>query len=125
MRAPTRWITAVNSVLGLWLIATPFVLSAPPIDRWNDVIVGISIVLLTGFNHNRERTGRTASKLAAELTGVLGGWLIVAPFVNGVTDVLLWNDVGIGVLVTSFAGYNVYAVPRQQRTTLYTAREDA
>lgn len=124
MKYPTRWVTATNSALGLWLIAAPFILGAPTVDRWNDVVVGTTIVVLAAYNHYCERAQGTVSQRTAGTNGVLGGWLIVAPFVYGISGILLWNDVSVGVLVISFAGYNMYAAPRKRRTITSSSSED-
>ena len=124
MRSPTRWITAANGILGLWLIAAPFVLRALAVDQWNDPVVGAAIVVLSGYNYYCERTQGTVSQHAAAITGVLGGWLIVAPFVYGLSGIALWNNICVGVVVTSFAGYNVYAAPRIERSVTSSPFED-
>lgn len=124
MRSPTRWITAANGVLGLWLIAAPFVLTAPRINRWNDIVSGTIIVSLAGYNLHRERGQKSVDHRAAVINGILGGWLVVAPFVYGTSGMPLWNDVSIGVLVTSFAGYNAYAAAHLRETTTYSRHED-
>lgn len=125
MTAPTRWITATNSVLGLWLIASSVILSAPAVNRWNDVVVGTAIVILAGSNHYYERTQTTVSQRAAGINAILGGWLLIAPFIYGSSGVLLWNDVAIGVLIMAFSGYNAYAAPRTSKSNDYTSCEDA
>ena len=112
MRSPVQWITAINGVLGLWLIAAPFLVRSLAIEHWNDPLVSGAIVIFAGYNFYSERTQGTISQHIAAITGVLGGWLIVAPFVYGLSGIALWNNVCVGVVVTSFAGYNVYAAPR-------------
>lgn len=124
MRSPTRWITTANTILGLWLIVAPFVFGMPLVDRWNDVTVGTIIVIFTGYNHYCEWNQGTISRRVAGANGVLGGWLIVAPFVYGISGFPLWNNVSVGILVTAFAGYNVYAAPRTQRTIPGSPSED-
>lgn len=124
MRSPTRWITAANGILGLWLIAAPFVLRALAVDQWNDPVVGAAIVVLSGYNYYCERTQGTVSQRAAAITSILGGWLIVAPFVYGLSGIALWNNVCVGVVVTSFGGYNVYAAPRIQQTVTSSPSEE-
>ena len=125
MRSPTRWITAVNGVLGLWLIAAPFLVGSLAIDHWNDLLVGGVIVIVAGYNFYSERTQGTISQRVAAINGVLGGWLIVAPFVYDLSGIALWNNVCVGVIVTSFAGYNVYAAPRIGRSVTSSSSEDA
>ncbi|WP_457590063.1 SPW repeat domain-containing protein [Halalkalicoccus salilacus] len=125
MRSPTRWITAVNGVLGLWLIAAPFLVESLAIAHWNDLLVGGVIVIVAGYNFYSERTQGTINQRVAAINGVLGGWLIVAPFVYGLSGIALWNNVCVGVVVTSFAGYNVYAAPRIDQSVTTSSSEDA
>ena len=101
-----KWLAGVNGLLGLWLIAAPFIWSAPVGDLWSDVIVGLLIAGLAGYNYYRELNDRSASQASAALNTLLGIWLLIAPFVLSVNGVLLWNDVLVGALVLLFAGYN-------------------
>lgn len=105
MSTTTKRIAGVNALLGLWLIAAPFWLGAPPIDLWNDVIVGILIAGIAGYNWYRK--DQEVSRSGAGFNALLGLWLIVGPFLYGVSGVLLWNDVIVGAIVASLAGYAV------------------
>ncbi|KYH23947.1 hypothetical protein HAPAU_40260 [Halalkalicoccus paucihalophilus] len=122
MRSPLQWITAFNGVLGLWLIVASL-LDALAIDHWNDPLVGGIIVILAGYNYYSERTQGTINRRVAAINGVLGGWLIIAPFVYGISGRALWNSVSVGVLVVAFAGYNVYAAPRIERSATSSSDE--
>lgn len=124
MRSPTQWITVVNGVLGLWLIAAPFLVESLAIEHWNDPLVGGAIVIVAGYNFYSERTQGSISQRAAAINGLLGGWLVVAPFVYGLSGIALWNNVCVGVVVTSFAAYNVYAAPRIGRSVTSSPFED-
>lgn len=124
MRSPTQWITAINGVLGLWLIAAPFLVGSLAIEHWNDPLVGGAIVIVAGYNLYSEQTQGSISQRAAAINGLLGGWLIVAPFVYGLSGIALWNNVCVGVVVTSFAAYNVYAAPRIGRSVTSSPPED-
>lgn len=124
MRSPIQWTTALNGVLGFWLLVAPFVAESLAIDHWNDLLVGGAIMILAGYNYYSERTQGTASQRVAGITGVLGGWLIVAPFAYGISGVALWNNVSVGVLIAAFAGYNVYAVPRIEQPVNSSSAEE-
>lgn len=124
MRSPIQWITALNGVLGLWLSVAPFIVEALAIDHWNDLLVGGAIVILAGYNFYSERIRGTISRRVAAINGVLGGWLIVAPFVYRTSGVALWNSVSVGVLVAAFAGYNVYAAPRIEQPVTSSSAEE-
>lgn len=124
MRSPIRWITALIGILGFWLIVAPFLVEALAIDHWNDPLVGGVLVIFAGYNYYSERTQGTISRRVAAINGILGGWLIVAPFVYGISGIALWNSVFVGVLVVAFAGYNVYAAPRIERPVTSSPSEE-
>lgn len=111
MAPPTKRITLFIGVVGIWLMAFPFTLGAPPADTWNDIVVGGMIVTLAGYNYSHEQGQGSPDQRVSGLTVLLGSWLLFAPFVNGTEGFLLWNDVAAGVLVASFGGYNTYAAP--------------
>lgn len=116
MTSPTKWTVTITGFFGLWLLSAPFILEAPVVDRGNDVLVGIEILVVAGYNYSRERKRVILSRRAAAVNGLLGGWLLVAPFVFEVSGLLLWNDIIVGIGVVSLAMYNVYAAPRIQGT---------
>ncbi|MFW6060073.1 MAG: SPW repeat protein [Phycisphaeraceae bacterium] len=50
------WLSWVNVVLGLWLIAAPFVLGYfEPEAIWNDVILGIVVLILAAWSASATR----------------------------------------------------------------------
>lgn len=104
----TKWLAGLNSLLGLWLIAAPFVFGVPSAAMWNAVIVGAAIALLAGYNYYLVTEGRDLSVGSAAVVSLLGIWVIIAPFVFQPGTTALWNDVIVGVLVAIFAGYNAY-----------------
>lgn len=79
MDAAARLAAAGNLLLGGWLIATPFVFAASGVARWNNVLVGIVVVLLASYNYTRVRSRRPAIAIGAGLVALLGCWLVVAP----------------------------------------------
>ena len=115
MDTPTKSITVLTGALGIWLMAFPFIAGSPSPHTWNDVVVGGMIATLAGYNYSRERIQGGPSKGISGILVLLGGWLLFAPFVTGVTGGLLGNDVAVGVLVTAFAGYNVYVAPSEEQ----------
>lgn len=116
MSSPTKWTVTITGFFGLWLLSAPFILGAPVVDRWNDVLVGIGILVVAGYNYSREREQVILSRRAAAVNSLLGGWLLVAPFVIKVSGLLWWNDIIVGIGVVSLAMYNIYAAPRIHRT---------
>ncbi|WP_425601116.1 SPW repeat domain-containing protein [Haloprofundus salinisoli] len=125
MESPTKWTVAVTAVLGLWLFVAPSVLGAPVVSQWNNVVVGSVILVISGYNYSREQRREMLDRRAAAVNGLLGGWLLVAPFVFGVPGLFLWNNVIVGIGVTSLALYNIYAAPRVRRVNTQTYPEDA
>ncbi|QSW98632.1 SPW repeat domain-containing protein [Haloterrigena alkaliphila] len=107
MDATTKLTAVGNGALGCWLIAAPFVLGAPAVGRWNDVLVGAAVAAAAGYNYV-EDGDRPASATTAGVVAVLGCWLVVAPFALGLAGPALWNDVVCGTLVASFGSYDAY-----------------
>ena len=50
----SRVSAALNMLLGLWLIAAPFVFGVEGALLWNDVIVGTTVTLLAGYNWGQD-----------------------------------------------------------------------
>lgn len=93
-------------MLGLWLIAAPFVLGVTGSSLWNAVIVGVIIASLGGYNWYQISQGNPLSKGSAGTNAVLGAWLIAAPFVFAAGSAMMWNNVIAGLLVLGFGWYN-------------------
>jgi uncharacterized membrane protein len=115
MSTTTKWLAGTNAVLGLWLIAAPFVLGVTVAGLWNAVVVGSLIALASGYNWYLTTTDEEVNRLVAYSAAVLGFWVIAAPFVFGVGTAAMWNDVIVGAVVASFGGYNGYAGGKQDR----------
>ncbi|MFB6075199.1 MAG: SPW repeat protein [Haloarculaceae archaeon] len=62
------WTSALAALLGLWMIATPFVYSGVSSTMmWSGVISGVVVAILSGYDaYDANRSGRTA---AAERSG--------------------------------------------------------
>lgn len=94
-------INFVNVLLGAWVIISPFVLgfTRNAKDTWNNVIVGIAVVLIS--------FAAGISLSARNLNVFAGAWLIVSPFLLafGRTD-LFWNNIILGFLILFFAALN-------------------
>lgn len=108
----TKWLAGSNTVLGLWLIAAPFVFSVPTTAMWNAVIVGGLIAVLGGDNYYLTTQDEEVSVSAASLNALLGLWVIAAAFIFQPGTTALWNDVIVGALVAIFGGYNAYEADR-------------
>lgn len=116
MEKVARITASGNVVLGSWLLAVPFVFGTSAISRWNDVLVGLTVVLVAGHNYARVVERRPMSGAGAGLVTTFGIWLIVEPFVFGLAGAELWHDVVWGTLVASFGSYNAYIATLTGRT---------
>ncbi len=104
-----NWQDIVCLVLGVWLVASPWVLGFTAIQAatWNAVILGFVIVLMSAAElvkfHDWE-----------EWTDVLvGGWLAISPWVLGFpaeaggTALFTANFVVVGLLVLAMAAWSM------------------
>jgi hypothetical protein len=92
---PRRTSTSgLNIVLGLWMIASPFILAFArnPVAKWNNIAAGIAIILVALGGYSSWNV-------------VMGVWLIASPFALGFAHAptLLWNNVILGALVALVA----------------------
>lgn len=120
-----RWTSGSILLAGIWLVGAPFAFgyAALPGAFWNDIIIGIALVVLTLF-----RIGAPLRYWElARIDAILGVWLMLAAFVLGdaaeeattgaaamadgtlaavVAEIAYLNDVilGIGVLVLAVWG---------------------
>lgn len=117
MTTTTKWLAGLNGLLGLWLIAVPFVISVPTNAMWNAVVVGLIIAVLGGYNFYLTTRGSEVNATLAGANSLLGLWVIAAPFVFDPGTAALWNDVIVGALVAIFGGYNTYVASRTTRSS--------
>jgi len=106
-RLTDQWKDAVNLVLGLWLIVSPWALgfAADKTPTWNAWVVGVVIAVaalaaLIAFN-----------KWEEWVEAALGAWLIVSPYLLGFTAQThaTWNQVIVGVIVGGLAIWSAMA----------------
>ena len=119
-----RWRDWVMLVLGAWLFLSPWILgfatgvpvgaeavAGPTAAAWNAWIVGVVVAVLAIW----------AIAMFAEwqdwLNGILGVWLIIAPWVLGFGGLAAaaWNHVIVGLLVLVLAAWELWEV--RQRAT--------
>jgi hypothetical protein len=87
----TPWNLAVCAALGVWLMAAPAVLGSGGAAADNDRLVGalVATFAVIGFGE--------AARSARLVNIVLGGWLLLAPWVvTGATPAARWNDLAVG-----------------------------
>lgn len=114
MGAQTRLASGVNAVLGIWLIAAPFVLgySAVTTALYDDIVIGAGVLILAWI-----RAANPARMTWASWTNLaLGLWLASAPFLLGFagTTAALWNDVIVGLGIAVFALWSALATRDEQ-----------
>jgi hypothetical protein len=85
----------VNVLFGAWVAASPFALgfAGNLAVRWNNLAVGIAVVILTLANTR-------GFGLLRGVVVLLGAWLFMSPFVFGFSKALVsWNDLIMGLLI--------------------------
>jgi hypothetical protein len=109
-RELAKWVSGFASLVGLWIAVSPFLYAATATAFWNDLLVGVAIFVIAGYNYYRVTSGHVSSINSASLVALLGVWTLLAPFVleMGSTE-LFWSNLVGGALVALLAGYNAYA----------------
>jgi len=111
-----KWISALVALLGLWLVVEAFVLNPIAGNFWSDIIVGVALIALGGYNFYRRANERLGSVGVGVFVALLGLWLVATPFILGSTegtaavefDIEFWNDVLVGLLVFLLGAYSAY-----------------
>lgn len=103
--------SGINLLLGIWLIIAPFVLAYTEVDaRWNDVIVGILIVLMAG-----SRLMQMSVTAPSWVNVILGLWLLIAPFVMAYqSNDAFWNNILVGIAVIAFGLWSASTVETER-----------
>ena len=118
-----KWISALIGLLGLWMIVQAFWFDVVPAQFWNDVIVGVLLLAVGGYNYYRRSNEEIGSVAAASVAALLGLWLVVTPFVLGTdigftettNDLAFWNDVVVGLLALGLGAYSAYEAREERR----------
>ncbi|KDE60581.1 SPW repeat protein [Halostagnicola sp. A56] len=117
-----QWVSALAALVGLYLVASPFLFEATNAAIWNDTLVGTAIFLLAGYNFVRMSRNRLASVGVASLTVLLGLWALVSPALVEMGSGQLATGTALsGLVVAILAGYTAYAnnsadMPERART---------
>jgi hypothetical protein len=102
--------TGLNIVLGIWLVIAGFAFAGGPQALWNDVIVGILVIIFGSSRVSLGASGRGASWV----NFVLGIWLVIAPWALGYTSAASrWNDFSVGWVVLILAAISGMAASRR------------
>jgi len=113
-----KWISMLIALLGLWLLAEAIVLELGDANFWNDVIIGVALVALGGYNYSRRSDERFGSVAVGAFVALLGLWLLAAPFVldpagaAAMDAIPFWNDVIVGTLALVLGAYSAYEASR-------------
>ena len=106
-------VNIINGVLGLFLIASPWLLgfSGEQAATWNAALVGVLLgaVALTGVIDLREWEGWASL--------ALGLWAIIAPWVVGFAGAVnaMWTHVGVGLSTASLAAVELWMLHHNPR----------
>lgn len=96
-----RWPDVANFLLGLWLVASPWVLgyAGETTAAWNVYIFGAAIAVLAAIAFFAQQKWEHWVSLA------IGAWLIVSPWVLAYValQAALWNQIVIGLVVCVLA----------------------
>ncbi len=97
----------ILGIVGLWLALTGFLEFSHLGYLWNDLIVGV-IVLVTGFGLARFKPWQGL------IAGLLGIWVFLAAFIHGLQGgaAVLWNNLTVGLAI-AVAGFT--AIDRRHR----------
>jgi hypothetical protein len=84
-----------NVVFGAWVAISSFVLGFSHLAaaRWNNVAVGLAVLVLAFARKPRQRG-------IGVLNVLFGAWLIISPFVLAIsTPAVVWNNIIFGALI--------------------------
>ena len=105
-----QWLSALVALIGLYVVASPFIFDATEQAIWNDTLVGTGIFLLAGYNFVRLSRDRLASDGVASLAVLLGLWLLVSPGVIEMgSNTLATGTAASGLATAVLSAYNAYA----------------
>lgn len=103
------WLSLLSAVLGLWIIATPFVWSLPETLYWSNIAAGAIIALVAGFGAYRRFQDAPLHLAVPIIVAVLGLWVVVSPFAFAdVAQGAVASNVIGGILVLAFSAYVAY-----------------
>ena len=107
---PKQWEDWANLVLGIWLCVSPWVLQVTGEEMTvtqNAILVGFLLIVT-------ETVALASFRLWEEWASVvLGAWLVVSPWVLGITALApMANFVIVGLVVLLLALYEIWDVHR-------------
>lgn len=112
------WQSWVNTILGIWLILSPFLLGFSDVASatWNNIIIGILLAVVAGW----VASSRVISSAPKWFNFILGLWLIFSPFILGFSGfaVPFWNNIIIGIAVAVLAAWAASMSPTATGTSV-------
>lgn len=107
-----KWLGGIAAVVGLWVIATPFVWGLGGRFLWLTVILGVVIAVLSGYTAYLATTEGRVRRSIAYLAAIGGLVVIVSPYAFQISEPnLLLNNFVAGGLIAILAGYSGYVGP--------------
>ena len=104
-----QWVSGLAALVGLWLVASPFLFESTDTAVWNNTLVGTAIFALAGYNFVRMSRDRLAAVGVAALVILLGLWAAVSPYVIDMgSDTLLLSTVASGLIIAALSTFNAY-----------------
>lgn len=111
------------AVCGLVLIAAPLLGKSSTAGLWNNLVVGVAVVLLGGFNVVRIRRDRPVSFSASALATLLGLWTLVSSVVIGMgSPEIAITNILFGVTIVMLAGLSAGVARRPDSTPRESTR---
>jgi hypothetical protein len=115
-----RTASGLNVILGIWLIIAPFIFAMTAAAFWNDILVGLFVLILASTRVSRPTA---STKPASWTNAIVGIWLILAPFVLDYLSIAeIWDDIAVGVLLLILGTWSG-SLPRRTPTATTTATD--
>lgn len=134
MRGPNpeergKLVSALIVLVGLWMVLEALVVDLVAANLANDLLAGILLLAVGGYNYYRQMNERYGSVGAAAIAALIGLWILVAPFVFGSDPALTpindnvgtWNNVIVGLITLGLGAYSAYKIRDWQQARMGTA----
>lgn len=113
----SMWFSMLAALIGIWILASPFVFEATDEGMWNNVIVGSVVFVLGAYAVFRTMNELSVSIIVTALIAILGLWAVIAPYAFDIgVNELLWSNIIAGLVVFLTSVYATY-LDRNQRAT--------
>jgi|SRR5579864_1409785 len=112
------WQNVVNALIGIWFIIAPAVLPFPDnaVTAWTSVIGGVILLVLAGSAALSEGARRRV--WIQIVTGLVGIWFIVAPWVLSFTarPGNFWTSLVLGIVALNLSIWDLEGLPKAAST---------